>query len=136
MLIFWTWRTSCQPQSEPGAFLKPAMCFALAMMLMFSPHYPWYVAWLVPFFLLCPSLTIMTYVLGLFYMCTTALATGSGAPQFKLNEILYSAVLIAAVVELVLYHLPASRRYMRLLAPFSFAHPAFELQQAPESIAG
>jgi hypothetical protein len=92
------------------------------MMLMFSPHYPWYVAWLIPFLVLTPSLTVLTYVLGLFYMCTTALATGYGEPQFKLNEILYSAVLIAAAVEFVLYRIPASRNWLRRLAPYSFAH--------------
>ena len=124
-LMLWTWRTACQPESTPAAFLKPAMCFALAMMLMFSPHYPWYVAWLIPFLVLTPSLTVLVYVLGLFYMCTTALATGYGAPQFKLNEILYSAVIIAAVVELTLYRIPRSANWMRRLAPYSFGHVPF-----------
>lgn len=121
-LMYWTWRTACQSESSVAAFLKSAQCFALAMMLMFSPHYPWYVAWLIPFFVLAPSLTVATYVLGLFYMCTTALATGSGAPQFKLNEMLYSAVIVAALVELLLYRLPSARSTLDRLAPFSFGY--------------
>lgn len=135
-LMFRTWRTACQPESEPGSFLKPAMCLALAMMLMFSPHYPWYVAWLVPFLLLTPSLTLFTYILGLFYMCTTALATGSGAPQFKLNEILYSAVAIAALVEFLLYRFSSTRKFMQRLAPYSFAHSTRQEMYSKESVAG
>jgi len=135
-LTLWTWRTACQPESEPGSFLKPAMCLALAMMLMFSPHYPWYVAWLVPFLLLTPSLTLFTYVLGLFYMCTTALATGSGAPQFKLNEILYSAVAIAALVEFLLYRFSSTRKFMQRLAPYSFARSTRQGIQTKESVVG
>ena len=30
------------------AFVRASMIFALALMLLFSPHYAWYVAWLVP----------------------------------------------------------------------------------------
>jgi hypothetical protein len=95
------------------------------MMLLFSPHYPWYVAWLIPFLVLCPSLTVLTYVCGLFYLCTTRWATGSGEPQFFLNQMLYSSVLIAAVVEVVLYRVPATRRWMASIMP---AHP-----QAPST---
>jgi hypothetical protein len=87
------------------------------MMLLFSPHYPWYVAWLIPFLVLCPSLTVLTYVCGLFYLCTTRWATGSGAPQYHLNCMLYSAVLIAAIVEFALYRIPVTRRWMRPLTP-------------------
>ena len=82
-------------------------------MLLFSPHYPWYIAWLVPFLVLMPSLTVTAYVAGLFYLCTTALATGFGPPQFKLNEILYGTVLIALVVEVPLRRLPATRGWFR-----------------------
>jgi alpha-1,6-mannosyltransferase len=123
-LIVWSWRTCCRPGSAPASFLRPAMCFALAMMLLFSPHYPWYVAWLIPFLVLCPSLTVLTYVCGLFYLCTTQWATGSGAPQFYLNEQLYCAVLIAAVVEFALYRIPATRRWLARIAPYAYGYSA------------
>jgi hypothetical protein len=35
---------------------------------------------------------------------------------------LYSTTAIAAVIELALYRIPASRRWMRQLAPYSFAY--------------
>jgi hypothetical protein len=60
------------------------------------------VAWLLPFFVILPSLTVFAYVGGLFYLCTTALAVGYGPKQFELNEILYATVGIALVVEFCL----------------------------------
>ena len=99
-LMLWAWRTGCREDSARGAFLWPAFGLALALMLLFSPHYPWYVAWLIPLLVLMPSLTVMTYVGGLFYLCTTALAVGSGPKQYELNEILYAAVLIALMIEI------------------------------------
>ncbi len=118
-LVAWTWFTACRPDSAPASFLKPAMWIAFAMMLLFSPHYPWYVAWLIPLVVLTPSLTVFTYICALFILCTTRWATGSGAPQFYLNELLYSATAIAAVIEIALYRIPAGRRWMRQLAPHS-----------------
>lgn len=132
-LTLWAWRTCCRADSTAACFLKPAMCFAFALMLVFSPHYGWYIAWLVPFLVLTPSLTVLTYTCGLFYLCTTALATGTGAPQFHLNEILYSATAIAAIIELALYRMPFTRTYMRQLAPYSFAHSAFAASNSTET---
>ena len=120
-LVAWTWRTTCQPNSTPASFLKPAISIAIATMLIFSPHYPWYVAWLIPLVVLTPSLTVFIYFCTLFLMCTTRWATGSGAPQFYLNEILYSTTAIAAAIEFTLYRIPATRRWMHQLAPYSFA---------------
>jgi alpha-1,6-mannosyltransferase len=132
-LVVWTWLTACQPDSTPASFLRPAICLAFAMMLLFSPHYPWYVAWLIPLLVLCPSLTVFTYICTLFYMCTTRWATGTGAPQYYLNEILYSTTAIAAIIELALYRIPATRRWMRQFAPYSFAHAAFAASNTERS---
>jgi hypothetical protein len=112
-LIWWCWRTCCDPRKDivemaqtvrfglpvKANFLPPAMALALALMLLFSPHYPWYVAWLVPFFTVVPSLTVFAYVTGLFYLLTTPLAVGYGPKQFMLNQILYGTVLAAFCLE-------------------------------------
>ncbi|MES2392680.1 MAG: glycosyltransferase family 87 protein [Acidobacteriota bacterium] len=79
-------------------WLKVAMGLAGALMLLFSPHYPWYVLWLVPFFVLTPSLWLLVYLMGMFYLLTTPLGDGTSARMFVLNEILYGAVGVAAVV--------------------------------------
>ena len=125
-LVAWAWRAAVAPGSRPAAFLTPAMSLAFAMMLIFSPHYPWYVAWLIPFLVLCPSLTVLTYVCAFQYLCYTALAVGSGPKQFQLNEILYATVLIAAVLECALYRVPTSRRWIRAHLPYAFAYPTLE----------
>ncbi len=116
-IALWSWRTGCQPDSRPDAFLPPAFAFALALMLFFAPHYPWYVAWLIPFLVLMPNLTVMTYVGGLFYLCTTEIADGSAAGQFHLNKILYGWVALAFVVELAWRHLPITRRIFQRPQP-------------------
>ena len=111
-LMGWAWQTACRRESVANAFLWPAFGLALALMLLFSPHYPWYVAWLVPFLVLLPNLTTMTYICGLFYLCTTALAEGYGPKQFELNEILYGSVAIAFMIEMICRRMPMVRNFM------------------------
>ena len=115
-LCYWCWSTCCRPDHSatsssqtslfglpPQAdFLPPATVIATVLMLLFSPHYPWYLAWLVPFATLIPEATVLTYTCMLFYLCTTALAVGYGPKQFLLNEILYFAVLGAVFVDCLL----------------------------------
>ncbi len=115
-LMVWAWRTGCREDSPRNAFLVPAFGLALALMLLFSPHYPWYVAWLVPFLVLVPSLTVMTYVGGLFYLCTTWRAVGYGPKQYELNEILYSAVAIAFIIEVTVRRMPRVRGWLSSIA--------------------
>jgi hypothetical protein len=119
-LILWCWRTCCNP-ARPRAgsaqtrlfglpadadFLVPAFALALTLMLLFSPHYPWYVAWLVPFLAIVPDITVLAYVCGLFYLCTTAIAVGYGPQQFVLNEILYGGVLVAFLLDIAVRRRP------------------------------
>ncbi len=115
-LALWCWKICCASDAGPlttdllqsfqlpsnAAFLLPSFAMALALMLLFSPHYPWYLAWLVPFLTLVPNFTVMTYVSVFFYMCTTALATGYGPSQFMLNEIVYVLVCVAVCFEVAL----------------------------------
>ena len=85
-----------------AAFLPPAFALAMALMLLFSPHYPWYVAWLIPLVTLLPNLPAMAYILGLFYLCTTSLAQGYGPKQFQLNVYLYGGLGVAILLDLML----------------------------------
>jgi hypothetical protein len=84
------------PQIVP-AYLRTAMMLAFAMMLLFSPHYPWYVIWLVPFLVLVPNLPLLVYLMGFFYLFTTQLAD-PGPKMFLLNKILYGGVAVAIVL--------------------------------------
>jgi hypothetical protein len=74
------------------------MMLALAMMLLFSPHYPWYVAWLIPLFALTRSVTVMVYVAAFFYGFTTPWADGTAPKMYVLNSAIYGVVLAAIVV--------------------------------------
>jgi hypothetical protein len=94
--------------SADAAFLAPAFAFAAALMFLFSPHYAWYIIWLVPFFTLMPNLPILTYLLGFFYLYTTALAV-PGPKMFLANEILYAAVCAAFLIQLAMRRWPVHR---------------------------
>jgi hypothetical protein len=123
-LVLWCWKTCCTNHTgtftdavlssfalpKEAEFLLPAFALSLALMLLFSPHYPWYLAWLIPFLTLIPNLTVMVYVCGFFYMCTTALATGFGPSQFLLNEIVYAQLGAALIIETVVRILLSGRR--------------------------
>jgi alpha-1,6-mannosyltransferase len=115
-IVIWCWKTSSslapgeirgslwtEALNLPAAanFLPPAMVLAFTLMLLFSPHYPWYVAWLVPFFVLIPNLPLLAYTCGLFYLCTTPLGAGTAESEFLLNDILYAGVLLALVIDVV-----------------------------------
>ena len=78
-------------------------------MLLFSPHYPWYILWLIPFFTLLPNLPILTYLMAMFYLCTTAMASGYGPQQFRLNEYLYGSVLLAVIIHIAQRRFPIHR---------------------------
>jgi hypothetical protein len=84
----------------------------MVLMLLFSPHYPWYIAWLVPFFVLAPNATALTYICILFYMCTTDLAVGSGPKQLLLNEVVYGSVIVAFVLDFVFSRRSLHRRFL------------------------
>jgi alpha-1,6-mannosyltransferase len=112
----WGFAWPREPHSTPGsispasdaAFLAPAFALTAALMFLFSPHYAWYIIWLVPFFTLMPNLPILTYLLGFFYLYTTALAE-PGPKMFLANEILYAAVFAAFIIQLALKRWPLHR---------------------------
>ena len=112
-ITLWAWRHAgvesfrrevIIPEGSP-AYLQAAMLLAFAMMLLFSPHYPWYVAWLVPFFVLVPNLPLLAYLMSFFYLFSTALAD-PGPKMFLLNKILYGTVAVSVLLYLVLRRWP------------------------------
>ena len=110
ILSVWAWRTCCKVDSPPGSFLPVSLGFAATLMLLFSPHYAWYIAWLVPFFALQPDLPILAYLMCFFYLYTTELAT-PGPKMFLANKILYLLVVIAFCLQLILRRWPIHRRF-------------------------
>ena len=118
-IIWWCWQISDldvtnrrNPFASEGiaSFLPPAFALASALMFLFSPHYAWYIVWLIPFFTLMPNLPILTYVLGFFYLYTTALAE-PGPKMFLANKILYASVFTALIIQLALDRWPIHRSF-------------------------
>ena len=114
-IIVWCWRTvnrqtggAASRLRGDAAFLPPAFALAAALMFLFSPHYAWYLLWLLPFFTLMPNLPILAYLLGFFYLYTTALAA-PGPKMFQANQILYTGVLAAVVIQFVFLRWPIHR---------------------------
>jgi hypothetical protein len=104
-ILWWSWTTASKQGSAPAAFLRPTFALAAALMFLFSPHYPWYIIWLIPFFTLMPNLPILTYLMVFFYLFTTALAD-PGPKMFLLNKILYGAVLLGCIIHLITQRWP------------------------------
>ncbi len=100
-LLWWAWRVSAQPVGqtarERSAFLKPVAALAFTMMLLFSPHYPWYVAWLLPFLVLLPNLPMLVYTYSVWWWLTTEYSM-PGPKLFYANEWVYGATALAGVV--------------------------------------
>jgi hypothetical protein len=108
-LTAWSLKVAMDPGGS--AFLRPAFALAVALMLLFSPHYAWYIIWLVPFFTLVPNLPVLAYLTGFFYLYTTALAE-PGPKMFLANEYLYALVLGASILQIVLKKWPVHRAYL------------------------
>jgi hypothetical protein len=116
-LVWWAWRYAtvedCAPHSSTmklsmnGAprYLQGAMMLGFAMMLLFSPHYPWYIVWLVPFFALVPNLPLLAYLMAFYYGFATELAD-PGPKMFLLNELIYGFVAV-----MILLHVAVLRRW-------------------------
>lgn len=104
VITVWAWRYASKERLgvsarvDRPAFVRASMMFALALMLLFSPHYAWYIAWLVPLMALYPNWVTLTYVCAFFYGFTTQWAV-PGPKMFILNSWIYFAVLCAFAVD-------------------------------------
>jgi len=124
-IAWWAWKNAAverfashphamKPRVDgPPEFVKAAMWMAFAMMLLFSPHYPWYIVWLVPFFALVPNLPLLAYLMAFFYLFTTELAD-PGPKMFLLNEILYGFVAAVIVLQWTALRQWPMRRLLRM----------------------
>ncbi len=55
-------------RDEPGADIALAMILAVAAMMIVTPHYPWYFAWLVPFLCFYPVPAVLWLTIGASYL--------------------------------------------------------------------
>ena len=88
------------------AFLKgersiaTAMRFALALasvlMLLYSPHYPWYYLWVLPALCLVPYTPMLYFLTASFYLYTTSLAN-PGPRMYYMYQWLYGTSALVAL---------------------------------------
>src|SRR5262249_10290312 len=84
-------------EAKPGADLAGAMLLAVAFTFLFSPHYSWYFAWLVPFLCFYP-------VIGVIYLtCACALLYFAQWPPTLLeNTPIYLPSILILIAEFAL----------------------------------
>jgi len=111
-IVWWCWKHATAEQKNVQGripeFVRGAMMLALALMLLFSPHYPWYIAWLIPLLALDPNWVTLTYVCAFFYGFTTQWAM-PGPKMFVLNSWIYFAVACAFAVQILWSRLKLAR---------------------------
>ncbi len=83
-LAWWAYRQV----DAPYASVRSGLVLATALNLCFSPHYPWYFLWLLPFLTLWPWRPAFYMVLAVTYMLATRLGM-PGEPLYRMNELLY-----------------------------------------------
>jgi hypothetical protein len=100
-------------ERKPGADLWGAMVLAVAFLVLLSPHYAWYFAWLVPFLCFYPSVAII------YLTCAAnALYIAHWPPNLSDGLLLYGVFFLILLGELLL------RRYRRKEARHADAVPA------------
>jgi alpha-1,6-mannosyltransferase len=100
-------------ERKPGADLWGAMVLAATFLILFSPHYAWYFAWLVPFLCFYPSVAVvyLTCAANWHYI-------GHWPPHLSDGLLLYGVFFLILMAELLI------RRYRRKEAGHADAVPA------------
>jgi alpha-1,6-mannosyltransferase len=84
-------------ERRPAADLAGAMLLAVTFTILFSPHYPWYFVWLVPFLCFYP-------VVGVVYLtCASSyLYSAHWPPTLSDGLVIYGPCVLILIAELVL----------------------------------
>ena len=73
-----------------------SFAIATALMLLFSPHYPWYYLWLLPFLCIIPNVPMLYFMTACFYLYTTQLAN-PGPAMYYMFQWLYATTALLAL---------------------------------------
>jgi len=105
-ITVWAWKNASRERLGEGVrvkrpgFVRASMMLALALMLLFSPHYAWYLAWLLPLMALYPNWVTLVYVCAFFYGFTTQWAV-PGPRMFVLDYWIYLVVACALAIQIM-----------------------------------
>lgn len=81
---------------DPKQILGLELAIGIVATLLFSPHYPWYFLWILPFAVMLRYLPAIVLTLEATYWFSTALAL-PGEKMFRMNEYMYG-IFFAAVL--------------------------------------
>jgi alpha-1,6-mannosyltransferase len=100
-LAWWAFRRGAATTTCVGS----GLVLATALTLCFSPHYPWYFLWLLPFLTLRPWPPAFFLALAPTYLLTTKLGV-PGEPMYRLNCFLYGGFFLLLVNEWLSNYVP------------------------------
>ncbi len=95
-LAWWAWQRSAQP----AACIRSGLVLATALNLCFSPHYPWYFLWLLPFLALWPWRPAFYTVVAATYLLATRFGANS-AGIYGMNVRLYGGFFLLLAFDLL-----------------------------------
>ncbi len=101
VLSWWAYRRDVTPK----ACVASGLVLATALTLAFSPHYPWYFLWLLPFLTIRPWPPAFFLALAPMYLLTTRLGV-PGEPMYRLNCFLYGGFFVLLVNEWLSNYFP------------------------------
>ena len=96
LLLALAWSAWLRNQAGSMTALRYCFLIATALMLLFSPHYPWYYLWLVPFLSVLPYVPMVYFVTACFYLYTTSLAN-PGPAMYYMFQWLYGTTAVLAL---------------------------------------
>jgi len=97
-LAWWAYRRI--DTATPYAAVRSGLVLATTLNLCFSPHYPWYFLWLLPFLTLWPWRPAFYMVLAVTYMLATRLGM-PGEPLYHMNQLLYGGFFLLLAWDLL-----------------------------------
>ena len=121
---------------DPKQMLWLELTISIVATMLFSPHYPWYFLWILPFAVILRYLPALVLTLEATYWFSTELAL-PGEKMFRMNEYMYSIFLASVVAELLVRwwrnshpvgfsELSSRNRVSQPQSPPSFAGEAYE----------
>jgi hypothetical protein len=84
----------------PRGWLVGAAAIAAAALIVFSPHYPWYFAWVLPVLCALPY-TPMIYLVTASPLLYLTLMDGSAGTLLRINTLLYLSFAMFVILDLV-----------------------------------
>jgi hypothetical protein len=116
-------RRSGDPVRSPRRSLGYALAISTVVTILFSPHYPWYFLWILPFAVMLRYLPVIVLTLDATYWFATNLAI-PGEKMFRMNEYMYSIFFAALAIDLLIRW--ALRRRPEWIGAFFRETPMFK----------